>query len=223
MDFFKSVKGKLIVSCQAQSKEPLHSSFIMGRMARAALEGGAAGIRAESVADIDEIKKVVNLPLIGLIKRDYEDSPIYITPTRREVEELLGTKAEMIALDMTDRSRPRGEQAKDLIDAIHAGGRLALADISTYEEGMKAAQLGVDAISTTMSGYTPYSPQIEGPDFTLMERLSKDAPVPVFAEGRINSPEELKRAMGTGVFGAIIGSAITRPQLITKRFVAALA
>ncbi len=222
MDFFSSVKGKLIVSCQAQPKEPLHSSFIMGRMAKAALEGGAAGIRSESVADIDEIKKVVDLPLIGLIKRDYADSPIYITPTMREVEELLATKAEMLALDMTDRPRPHGEQAKDLIDAIHAGGRLVLADISTYEEGMKAAELGVDAISTTMSGYTPYSPQLEGPDFTLMKRLAKDAPVPVFAEGRINTPEELRQALGTGVYAAIVGSAITRPQLITKRFASAI-
>lgn len=223
MDFFKSVKGKLIVSCQAQPKEPLHSSFIMGRMAKAAEEGGAVGIRSESVADINEIKKVVDLPLIGLIKRDYEDSPIYITPTKREVEELLTTKAEMIALDMTDRPRPHGEEAKDLIEAIHAGDRLVLADISTYEEGMKAAELGADAISTTMSGYTPYSPKLAGPDFTLMKRLAKDAPVPVFAEGRINTPEELREAMETGVHGAIIGSAITRPQLITKRFVAALA
>lgn len=222
MDFFSSVKGKLIVSCQAQPKEPLHSSFIMGRMAKAALEGGAAGIRSESVADIDEIKKVVDLPLIGLIKRDYADSPIYITPTMREVEELLATKADMLALDMTDRPRPHGEQAKDLIDAIHAGGRLVLADISTYEEGMKAAELGVDAISTTMSGYTPYSPQLEGPDFTLMKRLAKDAPVPVFAEGRINTPEELRQALGTGVYAAIVGSAITRPQLITKRFASAI-
>ena len=129
----------------------------------------------------------------------------------------------MIALDMTARERPQETDVRDLIARIHAAHRLVLADISTYEEGMKAAELGADAISTTMSGYTPYSPQIAGPDFELMRRLAKDAPVPVFAEGRINTPEELVQAMQTGVFGAIVGSAITRPQLIARRFTEAIA
>ena len=223
MDFFSAVKGKLIISCQALPDEPLHSPFIMGRMARAAKEGGAVAIRAQSVADIEEIRSEVQLPVIGLIKQNYADSPIYITPTMREVEALIRTGCEMIALDMTDRKRPQHTDVRDLITRIHEAHRLVLADISTYEEGMTAAELGVDAISTTMSGYTPYSPQIEGPDYTLMERLAKDAPIPVFAEGRINTPEELVEAMQTGVFGAIVGSAITRPQLIARRFTDAIA
>ena len=223
MNFFDKVKGKLIISCQALADEPLCSPFIMGRMARAAKEGGAVGIRAQSVADIDEIRAVTQLPVIGLIKQNYADSPIYITPTMREVEALIGTGCEMIALDMTNRERPQGTDVRDLIARIHAAHRLVLADISTYEEGMKAAELGADAVSTTMSGYTPYSPQIAGPDFALMRRLAKDAPVPVFAEGRINTPEELVQAMQTGVFGAIVGSAITRPQLIARRFTEAIA
>ena len=223
MDFFSAVKGKLIISCQALPDEPLHSPFIMGRMARAAKEGGAVAIRAQSVADIEEIRSEAQLPVIGLIKQNYADSPIYITPTMREVEALIGTGCEMIALDMTDRVRPQQTDIRDLIARIHEAHRLILADISTYEEGMKAAELGVDAISTTMSGYTPYSPQIEGPDYELMRHLAKDAPVPVFAEGRINTPEELMEAMKTGVYGAIIGSAITRPQLIARRFTNAIA
>ncbi|EJO23624.1 N-acetylmannosamine-6-P epimerase [Selenomonas sp. FOBRC6] len=223
MDFFSAVKGKLIISCQALPDEPLHSPFIMGRMARAAKEGGACAIRAQSVADIEEIRSEAQLPVIGLIKQNYADSPIYITPTMREVEALIGTGCEMIALDMTDRERPQHTHVRDLIARIHEAHRLVLADISTYEEGMTAAELGVDAISTTMSGYTPYSPQIEGPDYTLMEHLAKDAPIPVFAEGRINTPEELVEAMQTGVFGAIVGSAITRPQLIARRFTDAIA
>lgn len=223
MDFFSAVKGKLIISCQALPDEPLHSPFIMGRMARAAKEGGAVAIRAQSVADIEEIRSEAQLPVIGLIKQNYADSPIYITPTMREVEALIGTGCEMIALDMTDRVRPQQTDIRDLIARIHEAHRLILADISTYEEGMKAAELGVDAISTTMSGYTPYSPQIEGPDYELMRRLAKDAPIPVFAEGRINTPEELVEAMKTGVYGAIIGSAITRPQLIARRFTDAIA
>ena len=152
---FEDIRGKLIVSCQALPEEPLHSAFIMGRMARAAKEGGAVAIRAQSMADILEIREVTGLPVIGLVKRNYPDSEIYITPTHQEVEELLATGCEVIALDMTDRPRPAQEQMTALVQQIHAAGRLVLADISTYAEGVAAAGLGADAISTTLSGYTP--------------------------------------------------------------------
>ena len=222
MSFLADVQGKLIVSCQALPDEPLHSSFIMGRMALAAKEGGAVAIRAQSSEDIREIQKVTGLPVIGLVKRNYEDSPIYITPTMAEVVDLLTTDCEMIALDMTDRPRPKQEKLTDLLDRIHAEGRLVLADISTYEEGVAAAKLGADAISTTLSGYTPYSPQLSGPDVELVAALSRDLDIPVFAEGRINGPEDIKRVMAAGAYAPIVGSAITRPQLITAKFAQAL-
>jgi N-acylglucosamine-6-phosphate 2-epimerase len=222
MSFLADVQGKLIVSCQALPDEPLHSSFIMGRMALAAKEGGAVAIRAQSSDDIREIQKVTGLPVIGLVKRNYEDSPIYITPTMAEVEDLLTTDCEMIALDMTDRPRPQGEKLPDLLARIHEGGRLVLADISTYEEGMAAAKLGADAISTTLSGYTPYSPQLSGPDVELVMALSRDLDIPVFAEGRINEPADIQRVMAAGAYAPIVGSAITRPQLITAKFAQAL-
>ena len=222
MSFLADVQGKLIVSCQALPDEPLHSSFIMGRMALAAKEGGAVAIRAQSSDDIREIQKVTGLPVIGLVKRNYEDSPIYITPTMAEVEDLLTTDCEMIALDMTDRPRPQGEKLPDLLARIHEGGRLVLADISTYEEGMAAAKLGADAISTTLSGYTPYSPQLSGPDVELVAALSRDLDIPVFAEGRINEPADIQRVMAAGAYAPIVGSAITRPQLITAKFAQAL-
>lgn len=222
MSFLQEVKGKLIVSCQALPDEPLHSPFIMGRMARAAKEGGAVAIRAQSSADIQEIKKVTGLPVIGLIKRNYADSPIYITPTMTEVEDLLTTDCEMIALDMTMRSRPAGELSEKLVERIHEAGRLVLADISTYEEGVAAAELGADAVSTTLSGYTPYSPQLTGPDVELVTKLSAELPVPVFAEGRINEPQDIARVMAAGAYAPIVGSAITRPQLITAKFAQAL-
>jgi len=222
MSFLADVQGKLIVSCQALPDEPLHSSFIMGRMALAAKEGGAVAIRAQSSEDIREIQKVTGLPVIGLVKRNYEDSPIYITPTMAEVVDLLTTNCEMIALDMTDRPRPHQEKLSDLLARIHAEGRLVLADISTYEEGMAAAKLGADAISTTLSGYTPYSPQLSGPDVELVAALSRDLDIPVFAEGRINGPEDIKRVMAAGAYAPIVGSAITRPQLITAKFAQAL-
>ena len=129
MSFLPDVKGGLIVSCQALPDEPLHSSFIMGRMALAAKEGGAVAIRAQSSVDIKEIQKVTGLPVIGLIKKNYDDSEIYITPTMAEVEDLLTTDCEMIALDMTNRPRPAGEKIDKLVERIHSAGRLVLADI----------------------------------------------------------------------------------------------
>ncbi len=218
MSFLPDVKGGLIVSCQALPDEPLHSSFIMGRMALAAKEGGAVAIRAQSSVDIKEIQKVTGLPVIGLIKKNYDDSEIYITPTMAEVEDLLTTDCEMIALDMTNRPRPAGEKIDELVERIHSAGRLVLADISTYEEGMSAADIGADAISTTLSGYTSYSPQLEGPDVDLVARLAKDLTVPVFAEGRINTPADIGKVMEAGAYAPIVGSAITRPQLITAKF-----
>ncbi|MGL4452979.1 MAG: N-acetylmannosamine-6-phosphate 2-epimerase [Sarcina sp.] len=213
------VKGGLIVSCQALEDEPLHSSYIMGRMAIAAKQGGAIGIRAQSVNDIVEIKKVVDLPVIGIIKKQYSDSEIYITASSAEVKALLDTKCEMIALDCTDRKRPNGENVKDLIDLIHSQGRLVMADISTYEEGIKAYENGVDCISTTLSGYTPYSRQIETVDLELINKLSKTLDIPIIAEGKIHTTNELKLAFENGAYSAVVGGAITRPQEITKRFV----
>lgn len=212
------VKGNLIVSCQALSDEPLHSSFIMGRMAIAAKQGGAAAIRAQGVSDINEIKEVTKLPIIGIIKRNYDDSEIYITPTMKEVDELLGTGCEMIALDATKRKRPNNENIKDLVDAIHEKGKLAMADVSTFEEGIEAEKIGFDCISTTLSGYTPYSKQSNSVDFELLEELVKTVKIPVICEGRINTPEELKKAFDLGAYSAVVGGAITRPQQITKRF-----
>lgn len=216
------VKGKLIVSCQALPDEPLHSSFIMGRMANAAKEGGAAGIRAQGVEDIKEIKKVTGLPVIGIIKRNYDDSEIYITPTKKEIDELLSTGCEMIALDCTDRKRPGNENLAELIKYIKENNVLVMADISTYEEAMEAEKLGVDCVSTTLAGYTDYSVNKVGPDFELIDRLVSDLKVPVIAEGKINTPEDLKEVYAHNVFSAVVGSAITRPQLITAKFVDAI-
>lgn len=216
------IKGKLIVSCQALPEEPLHSSFIMGRMALAAQQGGASGIRAQGVEDILEIMKVVDLPVIGIIKRNYDDSSIYITPTKKEVNELLQTKCQMIAIDATDRKRPNDETIQELLDLIHQGGRLAMADISTYEEAVNAEKLGFDVISTTLCGYTSYSTNYEGPNLELIGQLVQDLHIPVIAEGKINNPEDLKAVLNAGAFSAVVGGAITRPQLITKKFVSIL-
>ena len=217
------LKGKLIVSCQALPDEPLHSDYIMGRMAYAAMEGGASGIRAQSVSQINEIMKTVDLPVIGIIKRNYDDSDIFITATKKEVEELLTTKCQIIALDATSRRRPNDEKCEDLVKMIHEAGRLAMADCSTYEECEAAAKMGFDIVSTTLCGYTPYSKDVDGPNFELLKKCVDNLDCYVIAEGKINTPEDLKKVYEyCGVFSAVVGSAITRPQLITKRFVKAL-
>lgn len=218
----EKIKGKLIVSCQALSNEPLHSSFIMGRMALAAKQGGAAGIRAQSKEDILEIQKTVDLPIIGIVKRNYDDSEIYITPTHQEIDELLETRCEIIALDATPRKRPHDEKLADLVHYIHENNRLAMADCSTFEECYQAQQLGFDIVATTLSGYTSYSISVEGPDFELLKRCVNELHVPVIAEGRIHYPEDLKKVFELGAYSAVVGGAITRPQEITKRFVDAI-
>lgn len=216
------LKGGLIVSCQALANEPLHSSFIMGRMALAVKQGGAVGIRAQSQEDILEIEKTVELPIIGIVKRNYPDSEIYITPTKKEIEELLGTRCEIIALDATSRQRPNDEKMSDLVKMIHDHQRLAMADCSTYEECVNAQKLGFDIVSTTLTGYTPYSHQLDHPDFALIKKLSDDLSTPVIAEGKIHTPEDLAKVFDCGAFAAVVGGAITRPQEITARFVKAL-
>ncbi|KEI02318.1 N-acetylmannosamine-6-phosphate 2-epimerase [Clostridium botulinum] len=218
----KKIRGKLIVSCQALDNEPLHSSFIMGRMALAAKMGGAVAIRAQSAQDIKEIKKVTGLPVIGLVKRNYEDSDIYITPTKQEVDELLTTECEIIALDATMRKRHNNENLKELIDYIHKNKRLVMGDISTMPEGINAEILGVDCVSTTLSGYTPYSRQGDSVDLEIIEKLSHRLYIPVIGEGKISTPDDLRRVFKCGAYAAVVGGAITRPQLITAKFVDAI-
>lgn len=220
------LKGRLIVSCQALPHEPLHSSFIMGRMALAAKEGGAFGIRANTKEDIAEIKKNVDLPIIGIVKRDYEGSDVYITPTMKEIEELMEVGPEIIAMDATIAKRPGGVSLDDFFKEVKTKypNQLFMADCSTVEEALHADELGFDFISPTMVGYTPQSKhlKIADNDFEIIRTLVEKAKHPVIAEGNINTPEKAKRVIELGVFSVVVGSIITRPQLITKAFTEAL-
>lgn len=220
-EILAKIKGGLIVSCQALASEPLHSSYIMSRMAFAAKEGGACGIRANSPEDIVEIRKTVDLPVIGLHKVDYDDSEIYITPTMKEIDALVATGVEIIALDATKRTRPGGLSLTEFFTEVRAKypDQLFMADTSCFEEGKLAAELGFDLIGTTMSGYTPYTKGRSLPDYELMERYVKELNKPIIAEGGIWEIDQLKTAMATGVWAAVVGTAITRPRDITRRFV----
>ena len=222
----ENLKGKLIVSCQALPDEPLHSSFIMGRMALAAKQGGASGIRANTPEDIKEIKTQVDLPVIGIIKRNYDDCEIYITPTIKEVDELMEAKPEIIALDATISSRPNGQTLDKFFHQIKEKypDQLLMADCSTIEEALHADELGFDFIGTTMVGYTKQSKnlKIDENDFEILRTILSKVKHPVIAEGNINTPEKLKRVLELGAYCAVVGSAITRPQLITKTFADAI-
>lgn len=218
MTILNQIKGKLIVSCQALENEPLHGSDIMRKMAKAAKEGGAVAIRANGVNDVIAIKEETQLPVIGLIKRDYPNCDVYITPTIKEIDELIGSGCEIIAMDATNRCHPDKISLKEKVDRIHLAKRLAMADISTLEEALVAQNVGFDIVSTTLSGYTPYSPQQETPDFELVGQCVKNLSIPVIAEGRIFSIEDIKAVKAQNPFAIVVGSAITRPQIITKRF-----
>ena len=211
----------VIVSCQALPDEPLYGYHFMGKLAFAAKEGGAVGIRANTVSDIIDIKKEVDLPVIGLHKVDYPDSEIYITPTMKEIDALVATGVEIIALDATKRTRPGGLSLTEFFTEVRAKypDQLFMADTSCFEEGLLAQELGFDLVGTTMAGYTPYTKGRPLPDFELMERYVKELKVPIIAEGGIWELEHLRKARETGVWACVVGTAITRPREITRRFV----
>ena len=218
----QQLAGQLIVSCQALADEPLHSSFIMGRMAVAAEEGGAVGIRANSSVDVAEIKKYVNLPIIGIIKRDYPDAEAFITATMKEIDELMTVRPDIIALDATSSTRPHGQTLDTFFKQIKEKypEQLLMADCSTVEEALYADALGFDFIGTTLVGYTTQSKgsKIESDDFSIIREIIAKVKHPVIAEGNIDSPEKAKRVLEIGCFSVVVGSSITRPQLITKKY-----
>lgn len=220
------IKNKLIVSCQALDNEPLHSDFIMSKMALAALQGGAAGIRANSVIDIKAIKSEVDLPVVGIIKRDYPDSKVFITATTKEIDELATSKCEMIALDATSRVRPNGQTLAEIVQYAKKNYPtiLLMADVATVEDVIIANQLGFDCISSTLIGYTEESinDAVSANDFAILKEMLAVSQLPLIAEGNIDTPEKAKRVLALGVHSVVVGGAITRPQLITEKFVKAI-
>ncbi len=225
-EIFDSIKGKVIVSCQAVPGEPLYveEKSIMYLMARAAKRAGAPMIRTSSIRDVVAIKEETGLPVIGLIKINYPGFESYITPTMKEVDELAEVGSDIIALDCTDMKRGDGKSIEEFMTEVRKKypNQILMADISTYEEGVRAWKLGMNLVGTTMSGYTPHSVKLNGPDYELVKKLSETVDIPVIGEGRIHSPEDAVKMLEAGAFAVVVGGAITRPMEIATRFIKAV-
>lgn len=222
MGILDKLKNKVIVSVQAMPDEPLYKEECIIAMMQSVVNGGAQGLRVAGSRDVKNAKKLFDVPVIGLTKPDKLpenwQEVVYITPTLNEVNELIDAGADIIAFDGT--SRPRECPLEDMIARIKSAGKLSMADIATFEEGLNCEKLGVDIVSTTLSGYTAETKtNSDEPDFELLEKLVKNTKLPVILEGRIWEPHQVKKAFELGAHAVVIGSAITRPQLITKRFI----
>jgi N-acylglucosamine-6-phosphate 2-epimerase len=220
IEIIEQLRGGLIVSCQASEDEPLHGSGFMVAMARAAQVGGAKGIRANGPDDIAAIRQAVDLPVIGIFKQFHPQAEVYITPTFSSAQAVVKAGADIVALDATRRLRPDHVEFSELISRIKGElGVPVVADISTLEEGIAAAEMGADLVATTLVGHTPYTAHQREFDAELIRALAQSIEIPVIAEGGIWSPDEALRALEAGALAVVVGSAITRPQLITIRFV----
>ncbi len=225
-EILEATKGSIIVSCQALPGEPLYCEemSLMPFMALAAKEAGSKCIRTSSIRDVVEIKKQTGLPVIGLVKRVVEGYASYITPTMQEIDDLVAADADIVALDCTQRVRGDGTTINEFIAQIKAKYPeiVLMADISTFEEAINAQECGVDLVGTTLSGYTDYSPLVDGPDFALVERLSRELKIPVIAEGKVHYPDQAAKMLKLGAHAVVVGGAITRPLEIAQRFYQAI-
>lgn len=226
MNVINLLKNKVIVSVQAMPDEPLYKEDCMLAMMQSVVNGGASALRVAGARDTANAKKLFNIPVIGLTKPDKLPSNwqevVYITPSVGDVNLLINADADIVAFDGTSRERT-SSSLEEIISAVKSANKLSMADISTYEEGLNCEKLGVDILSTTLSGYTSYTlSESEEPDFELLDKLVKNSKLPVILEGRVWEPAQVKKAFELGAHSVVIGSAITRPQLITKRFLGGL-
>ena len=225
-EILDAIHGKMIISCQAIPGEPLYleDDSVMYRMARAAKRAGTPAIRTSSIRDVVAIKKETGLPVIGLVKINYPGYDSFITPTMKEVDDLVAVGSDVVALDCTLRRRGDGTTINEFIAQIREKypDIILMADISNYEEGINAWKCGVDIVGTTMSGYTDYTSKKDEPDYELMRRLAADIDIPVIGEGKIHYPDQAVKALQTGIWSIVVGGAITRPLEIAERFMKAI-
>jgi N-acylglucosamine-6-phosphate 2-epimerase len=222
-DVFQKLKNGLIVSCQAEGNSPFNTPEGVTLFARAAVQGGAAGIRSEGIEKTKMIIKSVKLPVIGLIKSSFDDGYVRITGSFADVEDLLSIGSTIIAIDGTFRKRENLSGPDFIANVKQRYNCIIMADIDGEQEAIACAAAGADCVSTTLSGYTPETKNKDQyPDIQLLSALTKKLTVPVIAEGRINTPEMAAKMKAHGAWSIVVGSAITRPSEITKWFVQSL-
>lgn len=220
-DRLRAWHGGIVVSCQARPGNPLHGPESMALMAQAAELGGAVALRINGPVDVAAVRKATSLPIMGIFKQDHPGSAVSITPTIASAHEVIAAGAEFVALDGTSRLRPGDETLAQVVKAIHQAGAVALADLATEADLRHAVLADVDAVGTTLAGYTAESPATsDGPDLDFLRWLVRRSPVPVFAEGRYWTPEQAAEALRIGASFVVVGTAITNPMAITARFVA---
>ena len=221
-DPLAALEDGLVVSVQAPEESPLNETPHMVAIARAAVAGGAAGIRAEGGADVAAIKAAVSFPVIGLRKRRVPGSEVYITPDLCDAHEVAAAGADIVAVDGTLRPRPNGVGLAEFLGSL--GGELSqpvLADVDSLAAGMAAREAGAAAVATTLAGYTGERPPPEEPDLELVGRLAAELDCPVLAEGRYGSPAAVRAAFEAGASAVVVGTAISDPLALTRRFAAA--
>lgn len=224
----KKINNKIIVSCQASRGEPFYDITCMSAMIKSVIAGGAAGLRLAGEESIKAARKFTDIPIIGITKPeplpDNWKEVVYITPTCNDAMLIADAGADIIAIDGTSRLRPVENLAQQIDYIKNTLNKLVMADIATLEEGLSCAELNADIISTTLSGYTAETldKNPDEPDFELLKKLVKIVNKPIILEGRVWEPAHVKKAFELGAFAVVIGSAITRPQLITRRFIKVL-
>lgn len=218
----ESLRGRLIVSCQAVAPSPLRRPDIIAALAESAVLGGAAGVRIDTPEDVAATRARVRVPIIGLFKQR-TGSPIYITPTFEAARAVARAGADIVAVQATRERDGDAEPLAPLIQRLHEEcGVLVMADVSTRDEGIDAEAAGADVVATTMAGYTPHSRQLPGPDLQLVAELAARLSVPVVAEGRLQTPDDAAAARHAGAWAVVVGRAITMPEAITARFARAV-
>jgi N-acylglucosamine-6-phosphate 2-epimerase len=218
----EALRGRLIVSCQASVGDPLDNLDTLTRIASSVLRGGAGGLRAEGVERIAAFRAITQLPIIGLIKTYDANGDVYITPDFRSAKAISDAGADIIALDCTARRLSASEPWPELIRRIHTElNRPVLADIATLEDALAAERAGADAVATTLYGYTAETANIRSISWPLIQSVVAHLTIPVLVEGHITDPGQVSRALGLGATAVVVGSAITRPEAITARFVEA--
>lgn len=216
-------RGQLIVSCQAAEGEPLHGPIHMAALARAAGMGGAAGVRADGPQDVEAIRQVTDLPIVASFKMSVPGSEVRVTPTFDAARQVVAAGADVVGMDATARARPGDDDAAALIRRIQRElGAGVMADASTLEEAIAAAEAGADFVTTALAGYTAYTSHVTSFSFELLDAMVERLDAPVVAEGWVQTPDEAAEAIARGAFAVVVGTAITRPQRITERFAQAL-